>query len=191
MATPGFGQSCIVHGTTGPQITYQYIYLYDSDSKVLVTAPISDHKFSFKVDKTDKPKFLMLYFSTDLMKTHKELMDNPDYEYLKKARRIVALEDTIEVSMTDENQRPVVKGKGLNKDVDDMYMAIKSRKYDVYFEQHSDSPMSMVFLKTLTESASKGFPFLGLSECKSYFHKLSNGLKESDEGKAVWSMINR
>ena len=47
-----------------------------------------------------------------------------------------------------------------------MYAAIKSRKYVLYFEDHSNSPVSLVFLETLANNVAKGFIFLTKEECR-------------------------
>lgn len=184
----GFGQKCIVYGTTATELSYKYVYLYDPDTKVFVTAPVIAHQFSFELDRPEKLKILMLSFNMELMKTYKEVLESPDYKYPNGAR-MVALEDTVEVTLKEYTKEALVKGKDLNRDIDGMYLAIKSGKYDTFFKQHPDSPVAIVFLKTLTGLATKGSALITIEQCRSSYDSLSDRLKNTDEGKELLKII--
>ena len=184
-----FGQNCMVFGTIAPQLTYKYVYLYDPDLKKLISTPITDHKFNFKLDKPEKLKIMMLSFNTYLMTNYQELMDSDDYGYSNRPK-MIALEDTVEVTLLEKTKNALVRGKQLNKDIEDMYAAIKSRKYVLYFEDHSNSPVSLVFLETLANNVANGFIFLTKEECRLCYEKLSQELKNSEKGKKIFDTIN-
>ena len=184
----GFGQKCKVYGTTAIDLPYKYAYLYDPDTKVFVTAPVTNHQFSFELDRSEKLKILMLSFNMELMKTYKEVLESPDYKYPNGAR-MVALEDTVEVTLKEYTKEALVKGKTLNKDIDGMYLAIKLGKYDAFFKEHPDSPIAIVFLKTLTGLATKGSALITIQQCKLSYDSLSDRLKNTDEGKELLKMI--
>ena len=84
----------------------------------------------------------------------------------------------------------IVEGKILNKDIDDMNLAINSRKYDAFFEQHPDSFIAILFLKILAKYTYNGFPLYTIQERKLSYNKLSDRLKNSDEGKELLQMIS-
>lgn len=184
----GFAQDCLVYGTTAPDMLYKYAYLYDLDSKTFLTAPIVNHQFSFKLNKPDKLSLFTFNVNTNLMKSHEELIKSPDYRMPNKGR-LIALEDSVSISMTTTTQEAAVKGGTLNKAIDDMFLAIKSRKYESFFEQYSDSPVAIVFLKSLAELVAKGVPTLSKTECKTYYNKLSDRLKNSAEGQEILKII--
>lgn len=188
--TKGLSQKCIVYGTTAIDLPYKYAYLYDEDTKTFLTAEITNHQFNFNLDKQDKIKILMLSFNTQLYKTYKEILESPDYKYPNRAR-MIALEDTVEVSLKEYTKNALVKGSRLNKDIDDMYLAIKEKKYSSFFEQHPDSPISIVFLKSLADFAIRDSPVFTMQEFKSSYNKLSENLKNSDEGKELLAIINK
>jgi hypothetical protein len=184
-----FGQNCIVTGTIAPQLTYKYAYLYDTELKKLISTPINDHKFNFQLAKPEKFKIMMLSFNTYLMSNYQDLMDSEDYEYPNRAK-MIALEDTVEVTLLEKTQNALVKGKQLNKDLEDMYAAIKSRRYALYFKEHSNSPVSLVLLETLASNAANGSIFFSKEECMLYYEELSQELKNSDKGKKIFDTIN-
>lgn len=186
--TKGFGQKYVIYGTTANHLSYKYAYLYDSDTKIFITEPIVDHQFSFKVDKIEKPKILLLSFNTELFKSYKQVLESPDYKY-PNGSRMVALEDTVKVTLKEYTKDAIVEGKILNKDIDDMNIAINSRKYDAFFEQHPDSFIAIMFLKILSKYTLNGLPVYTIQERKLSYDKLSDRLKQSDEGKELLAMI--
>lgn len=186
----GYSQKCIVYGTTATELPYKYAYLYDEDTKTFLTAQITNNQFNFNLDKQDKLRILMLSLNTQLFKTYKEVLESPDYKYPNRTR-MIALEDTVEVSVKEYAKNALVKGNRLNKDIDDMNLAIKERRYSTFFEQHPDSPISIVFLKSLAEFAIRDSPVFTMQEFKSSYNKLSENLKNSDEGKKLLGIINK
>lgn len=184
-----FGQNCMVFGTIAPQLTYKYAYLYDPDLKKLISTTITEHKFNFKLDKPEKLKIMMLSFNTYLMTNYQEMIDSDDYGYPNRAK-MIALEDTVEVTLLEKTQNALVKGKQLNKDIEDMYAVIKSRRYAIYFEEHSNSPVSLILLETLSTNAANGSIFFTKEECRLYYEKLSQELKNSEKGKKIFDTIN-
>ncbi|MFI5451871.1 hypothetical protein ACHMWN_06895 [Pedobacter sp. UC225_61] len=188
LTVKGFSQKSLIYGTTASDWAYKYVYFYDPQTKVLLSSPIIDHKFNIEIDKPNGFKILMLNFNTYLLSTYKELLESPEYGYVNGSR-IIALEDTVQISLIDKTQNAIVKGKSLNKDIDDMYVTIKTRKYTNFFEQHSNSPVSLIFLKTLVQNVIDGSSFFNYIECKLWFNKLSEKVKSSNEGKEISKML--
>ncbi|MEE1946300.1 hypothetical protein VRU48_14340 [Pedobacter sp. KR3-3] len=186
----GFGQHSIIYGTTASYLPEKYAYLYDQDTKILTSAPIVDHQFSFKLDKPEKLKVMTLYFGVDLVKTRDELIKDPNFDS-RNGTRVVALEDTVQVSLLETARSAAVKGGRLNRDIDDMFLAIKQKKYEAFFAEHPNSPIAIVFLKTLATNARNSSAFFSIPECKGYYAKLSEGLKNSDEGKELLAIMDK
>lgn len=186
----GFGQKQIIYGTTATHLDYKYAYLYNSDTKVFLTAPIIEHQFNFELDKPEKPKILILSFNSKKIRNYKEVLESPDYKD-PNGRRMIALEDTVKVTLKDNAKDALVEGKILNKAIDDMNLAAKLGEYKTFFEQHSDSPIALVFLKILAKYSVLGLPLYTIQERKLAFDKLSDRLKNSDEGKELFELIKK
>lgn len=184
------GQNSLIYGTISADLPYKYAYLYISGSKELISTSIIDKKFSFSLAKRDSLTMLSLSFNTELIKTFQELKESVDYEYPNRPR-IVALEDTVEISLNDKTQDALVKGKKLNKAVDEMFFVIKTKKYSDFFESNSENPVSLVFLKTLVQGIINGSPFFSRVDCKLWFNKLSDELRNSKKGKEISEMFKQ
>lgn len=183
-----FGQKAVIYGSTASGLSFKYAYLYDPDTKILLTAPLSNYQFSFNLDRSEKLKILMLSFSSDLMYNYGEILESPDYKY-PNGVRMVALEDSVEVTLKQYPRHALVKGKDLNTAIDGMYASMKSMKFATFFEQYPDSPVAIVFLKTLTNGALKGVNFFNIIECRLAYDKLSDRLKNTEEGKALFKLF--
>lgn len=189
--TKSFAQSSHIYGTIADHLDYKYAYLYDQASKTFETATITNHKFSFKVDKPDQFKIVSLSFNGALMKNHQEMIESPDFAPPYRPR-MIALEDTVKISLLDEEGKQIlVEGNRYNQDINDMYLAIKSKQYKPFFELHQDSPVSLIFLKTLTNMAAGNWPFFTKQDCKSYYDKLSDQLKNSDQGREIFAIMSK
>lgn len=190
-ATKGFGQqTCTIYGKTATNLSYKWAHLYDPDTKTLLTVPVTLHQFGFKLDRPEKLKIVMLSFTTDSMKTYEEIRKSPDLQY-PNGIRMVALEDTVNVTLAGYTPYATVKGRDLNKAIDGMLLSIKSINYGSFFDKYPDSPVAVVFLKTLADNVNKGWDYLSKAECKSFYDKLSANLKNSEEGKELLKMINK
>jgi hypothetical protein len=186
----GFGQKSLIHGTTAMGLPYKYAYLYDPDTKVLLCTPINDREFRFEVAQSDQLKILALSFNTQLFSTYREVLESRDFKYPNGAR-MVAIEDTVKVTLKEFSKDAIVEGQSLNKDIDSMYAAIKSLNFKAFFEQHPNSPVAIVFLQTLTESALKGSSLFTIADCRLSYQKLADRLKNSDEGKNLLTLISK
>ena len=60
-----------------------------------------------------------------------------------------------------------------------------NKDFDGFFETHPNSPISILFLKVLSKYSSFGLPLYSLEKQKLSFAKLSDRLKNSDEGKEL------
>lgn len=190
VTTKAYGQGCMVYGSTATQSTYKYVYLYDAETKLFITTPVIDYQFNFKLDESLKQKILILSLNSKLFKTYKELLESTDNEYLNGAR-MIAIEDTVKITVKEDPKNAIVEAKVLNKNIDDMRLSIKSKQYSLFFENHPDSPISLVFLKTLTKYYFNGSPIFTIQECKESYDKLSARIKNSDEGKELFRIINK
>ena len=72
-----------------------------------------------------------------------------------------------------------------------MNLAIKTRDYGQFFNKYPNSPIAILFLKTLAKYSFNGLPLFSIQECKSAYDKLSDELKNSDEGKELWGIISK
>ncbi|RDC56179.1 hypothetical protein DU508_11220 [Pedobacter chinensis] len=102
----------------------------------------------------------------------------------------IAIED-LEIIIITNIREAAVNGGAFNRDIDHMNLAIKANKYEEFFEQHTDSPISLKLLKALVVVNKKKLPFGGVSNLNvKYFYKvLSEQLKNSEEGKELWQKI--
>jgi hypothetical protein len=127
-----------------------------------------------------------------LMLTADSSLTYDNYMQRKRDRtddsRMILVED-VEITSGKIVANAVVKGSTLNKDLGDMFATIKSQNYEQYFAEHPDSPVSMLFLKSLAQIGAGGSTFY-CHDCNKYFRLLSIRLQQSAEGLALAKKIN-
>lgn len=161
----------------------KYSYLYDSESKVAIVCPIVSEKFQFKVKVEKEFKLLNLFLVSDT------LTKNQIDSWMKdrSGTRMIALAD-MQVTVVDRIETAEINGGELNKALDEMNISIKSGNYDNYFNKYPDSPVSILFLKLLVRVSK--MPMLDSPiNVSSYYNKLSDRIKNSDEGKLLYTAI--
>ena len=162
---------------------FNYAYLQDAKRQLLFT-PIVDGKFEFKVDRTDDLDLRNLFLSKDSIDRTSFVREGKFFR--ANASKMVAMEDlTIEIG--SEWPATHVKGGPQNIEVDEMFQALKSKDVAPFFQAHSDSPISLVLLKSLIRineiSSDFNYP------CSAYYDLLSNRLKETQQGKKVKELL--
>lgn len=178
----------IVFGKVDSQCVNSYAFLYLPERKLTIHQPIVNLTFKFIVDKKLKFETVMLYFGKDSTKTYNDIQS--DRRFGVKDIVLVALEDSVYISVNNDLNTVKVVGRNLNRDLMEMGDAIKSGNYLDFFSSHSDSQVSLLFLRSLAR-VNKRLIFDQLIDCELYYSKLSEGLKKSPEGLVVWNMISK
>lgn len=164
---------------------FTYAYLYDAESKETKVCKIVTDKFRFELEQEKELKFYNLFLGSE----NSILPDNQIQHRIQdhSGLRMIALEN-MNVKIVDGIKSAVVEAGELNKAVDEMNTSIKTSDYDSYFEKFPDLPVSVVFLKTLVPLTKH--PLIGASfNVKSYYTKLSDRIKNSEDGKLLYKAI--
>lgn len=181
---------CVVIGKIDSQLVRaSYAFLYFPERKITVHTPITNSEFKFSIDKKVKFEMVMLYFGKDSTKTYNDIQSNRSFGI--KELVFVALEDSVHIFVNNNDLNTVkITGGDLNRDLQEMNDTIKSGKYLDFFSTHPSSPVSILFLKTLTRIKDNPM-FSQLIDCKLYYSKLSEDLRKSTEGLVIWDMISK
>lgn len=167
--------------TTGKQS--RYVYLRSKNE--VYFSKIVGNRFEFILPKTNGYELATLFFLSDSLSKEKvcQMFENGIDD-----SRTIAIEN-LHILAGEVTKEAVVRGGEYNFQLDDMFLSLKKKTYLDFFNKYSDSPVSLTLLRLLI-SMSKISPYLkGQLTLKVYFDKLSNDLKESEEGKKLWSMI--
>lgn len=163
----------------------KYAQLVSLQRKDVTRVPIEQGRFEFilKKDRELDVRALML--------TENSLLTFDNYMQEKRSRTNdykMILVENMEITADKIVADAMVKGSPVNKDLEDMFATINSHKYEQYFAEHPDSPVSLLFLKSLAQIAggSSGFGY----NCKKYFSLLSDRLQQSPEGLALAQNFN-
>lgn len=179
-------QNCKITGTLTDQSFYKYAYIYISKTKELSITPIVANKFQFNINRQKEAILGIMFLGLDSLKTSEDVLQNGISG--NRISRLIALED-MDINITENINTAIVSGGNLNKDLDQMSSTSKSLDFKPFFEQHPDSPIALIFLKSLT-AISKNHMLAQYVDCKTYFNDLSDRLKNSSEGKEVWAKIS-
>ncbi|RZL39573.1 MAG: hypothetical protein EOO96_00295 [Pedobacter sp.] len=167
--------------TTGKQS--RYVYLRSKNE--VYFSKIVGNRFEFILPKTNGYELATLFFLSDSLSKEKvcQMFENGIDD-----SRTIAIEN-LHILAGEVTKEAVVRGGEYNFQLDDMFLSLKKKTYLDFFNKYSDSPVSLTLLRLLI-SMSKISPYLkGQLTLKVYFDKLSNDLKESEEGKKLWAMI--
>lgn len=179
-------QNCKINGTLIDQSFYKYAYLYISKTKELSVTPILANKFQFNIANQKEAILGIMFLGLDSLKTYDDVLQNGIVG--NRISRLIALEN-LDINIIDNINTAIINGGNLNKDLDQMSSTSKSLDFKPFFEQHPDSPIALIFLKSLT-AISKNHLLAQYVDCKTYYNDLSDRLKNSSEGKEVWAKIN-
>jgi hypothetical protein len=164
---------------------FTYAYLYDAESKETKVCKIVADKFRFELEQEKELKFYHLFLGSESSMLPNNQIQHRTQDY--SGLRMIALEN-MNVKIVDGVKSAVVEAGELNKAVDEMNTSIKTSDYDGYFEKFPDSPVSVVFLKTLVPLTKH--PMFGSAiNVKSYYAKLSDRIKSSEDGKVLYTDI--
>lgn len=179
-------QNCKINGTLTDQSFYKYAYLYISKTKELSVTPIVANKFQFNIANQKEAILGIMFLGLDSLKTYDDVIQNGIVG--NRISRLIALED-LDIKIDENINTAIINGGSLNKDLDQMSSTSRSLDFKPFFEQHPDSPIALIFLKSLT-AISKNHLLAQYVDCKTYYNDLSDRLKNSSEGKEVWAKIN-
>lgn len=175
-----------ITGTVSDKPEARYAQFVSFEHKAVTRVPIRNGRFEFNLKKNKELDMRALMLTADSSLTY----DN--YMQQKRNRtddsRMILVED-VEITSGKIVADAVVKGSTLNKDLGDMFATIKSQNYEQYFAEHPDSPVSMLFLKSLAQIGGGSSAFYSY-DCKKYFTLLSSRLQQSTEGLALAQKIN-
>lgn len=139
---------------------------------------ITNGRFEFNLKKSRALDMRALILTADSVLSYDDFMQ-------EKRNRTddskMIMVDDLEITTGKIVADATVKGSPLNNDLGDMFSTIKTGDYEKYFSDHPDSPVSMLFLKSLAQisrSASASTSF----DCKKYFGLLSDRLQQSPDG---------
>lgn len=177
---------CEIKGPVVNNSNYAYAFLVDLRNKVIFKSQILDNHFSFKVAKPKDAQLVNLFLEKDSLKTIDDfLLKNKTIS----TSRLLAVENA-EVSIGSHIFYATVKGGPGNKEIDEMYQAMNSGNYGHFFESHPESPLALTLLKALTKVVQN--PMLrGKLDLKSFYDKLSDKIRLSDDGVALLKQIEK
>ena len=178
---------CKITGTLANGTPYRFAYLYYAKENKTIRTPVVLNQFLFQVDQPSQPQVAILFLGTDSLKTYKDAIEERS-EIGPKGTRLIAIEDSTMIDIQDNINEGIVTGGNLNKDLNDMYLSSKSMQYEQFFNAHPNSPIALIFLKSLIQ-ISKIPNFSSYVDCKLYYSKLSDSLKNSKEGKKLFKKL--
>ncbi|WP_316803906.1 hypothetical protein [Pedobacter nototheniae] len=179
-----------IEGVIKDETPYKYAYLYCHKSKELKRAPISNHLFVIegKTDSIDTNAELgQIFLGLD---SNQKFIDNREVYLsgINREYRPIVLEN-LSINITPDIKESIVHGSQLNVDLDEMYVSINTNKIEDYFPTHTDTPISLVFLRAMLPM--KKMPNFSLSiDFINCFNVLSDRLKNSVAGKKLLEAIN-
>jgi hypothetical protein len=177
---------CKINGRINDPSIFRYACLYISKTKKLTLAPIINNEFHFNLSRQQDDVLGILFLGIDSLPTIKDVKENGVAGYYQS--RMIALEN-MDICIDENMSDAMVYGGNLTNDLEQMNNSTRNLDFKPFFEQHPDSPIAMILLKSLTVISKKPI-FAAYVDCKSYFNDLSDRLKNSAEGKEVWAKIN-
>lgn len=180
--------SYVVTGKVQEPFENRYALLYLPERKITLSQLIENAEFKFSIDKKLKFETAMLYFGMDSTKDFIAMQLNKTIG--KKETVIIVLEDSVKIEVNNDLKTAKIIGGSLNNDLKDMNTAIKSGDYLNFFTTHPNSQVSILFLKTLT-NFKKSPLFSDRFDYELYYKQLSEDLRNSPEGKALWDVISK
>lgn len=164
---------------------FTYAYLYDFENKETKVCQIAGDKFKFELEIEKELKIYRLFLGSESSILPENQIEHRIQD--RSGTRMIALEN-MNIDITDGVKSAIIYGGELNKSLDEMNKSIENLDRDNYFEKFPDSPVSILYLKTLV-SLSKHPMFGSEINVKSYYTKLSERLKNSEDGKILYASI--
>ena len=179
-----------IEGTLINQDAYRYAYLYFNDSKSTLLTEIKDNHFLFKIPQPSIFTTAQIFLGFDSLKTLQDLVKERRMG-INGVRSVVV--ENLKIIINTDMPNAKIFGSDLNRDLDEMYHAIKSLDYKHFIEKHLESPVSLHLIDTLSKVNKVKLPF-GESaqyDVEGFYNMLSDQIKESTYGKKVWNNISK
>lgn len=177
-------KSATINGLVHNKI-FTYAYLYNSETKETKVCQITADKFKFELGIEKELKIYKLFLGSESSILPENQIEHRIQD--RSGTRMIALEN-MNIDITDGVKSAIIEAGELNKSLDEMNKSIENLDQDNYFEKFPDSPVSILYLKTLV-SLSKHPMFGSEINVKSYYTKLSERLKNSEDGKILYASI--
>lgn len=165
---------CEIKGRLTKDSPYKYAFLNDAKSKNAIFTRIINGHFLFKINKEDNFKMVTIFLGKDSLKTYEQSIREHNNS------RFIAVED-LDIIITTDVLNATVNGGRLNKDIDEMYLVMKSGAFESFFSGHKESPVSLVLLKSLV-GVNRNPALEGILDLKLFYSILSDNLKKSEIG---------
>jgi hypothetical protein len=172
--------NCEIKGTFVGSINYKYAYLVDLELKSIIKTVITGGKFKFILAKPESYQTTQLFFEEDSIKTVTYFLEQSKRASVN--RRIVAIENADLIFVKNALDMKVTSGQ-LNEDINQMYKVMETRDFQTFFDQHPDSEISLSLLKALIRLNKI---FENSFDCKAFYDKLSERIKNSQKGKELF-----
>lgn len=182
--------SCKIEGTLINQAAYRYAYLYFNDSKSTLLTEIKDNHFLFEIPQSDIFTTAQFFLGFDSLKTLQDLVKERRVG-INGVRSVVV--ENLKIIINTDMPNAKIFGSDLNRDLDEMYQAIKSLDYKNFIAQHLESQVSLHLIDTLSKVNKVKLPF-GESaqyDVEGFYNMLSDQIKASTYGKKVWNNISK
>lgn len=164
---------------------FTYAYLYDFENKETKVCQIVADKFKFELEIEKELKIYKLFLGSESSILPENQIEHRIQD--RSGTRMIALEN-MNIDITDGVMSAIIEGGELNKSLDEMNITIKNFDYNSYFEKFPDSPVSILFLKSLVRISKA--PILDSPiNVQSFYTKLSDRLKNSEDGKILYASI--
>lgn len=174
-----------ISGVVSDQPEAKYALIFSLYKKAVFIKPIIDGRFEFNLPRERDVEMCGFMLRADT------LIFFEDFASSRRSSpndtKMIVI-DNVELKTAQPISQTILSGSTLNQDLDDMFATIKSKKYEQYFATHADSPISVVFLKSLAQIQASGY--LPEVDSKKYYGLFSERLKQTTEGQALAEKIN-
>jgi len=165
------------------QVDDKYAYLYLNESKRLLITNIQNKRFYFSgIDTLGKKglNFGHLFLSKDSLDRYIPLKEIALKNINRKYRSIVLEDAPLKISIKGDIRYAKIEGGELNKEYDEMNLAISELKYKEFIESHSNSLMSLLLIRSTLPL--RRFPIIDQLDFQGLYEKLSDKIRQSEYG---------
>lgn len=181
-----------IKGTLKGETSYQYAYLYQSDSKKLLRAKLENRQFEFIGEVVlEKTGFNVgfLFLSNDSLA---KFIDQKEVivKQIDRQYRMIILEGVpINVTTDADVKNAKVEGGELNRDYDELNLAGRELKYKEFIESHRNSPISLLLIRGILPL--KRLPIFDQLDFQGLYDILSDKIKQSEYGLETLEKIKK
>jgi hypothetical protein len=172
-----------INGIVKGENHYQYAYLYLSESEKLLKAKIENQQFLFVGEFTLEKKGFntaFLFLSNDSSDKYIALQEVILKKIDRQYRSVMMDGTLVSITIEADVKNAKVEGGKLNRDYDEMNLAIRELKYKGFIESHRDSPISLLLIRSILPL--KRAPIINRLDFQELYDKLSDELKQSEYG---------